>query len=400
MFNKKKNKKKGFTLVELLVVILIIGVVAGISLPMYFSAVEKTRATESLTLLGTIAKAQQRYKTERDRYSTDIRELDLTLKDYSTDEDAIGNEFDSEYFNYTLLEPSLAKAKATRKNDDYSLYIDYKTNEITCKAASEDNHICLQLALAEEVSSAGQTLQNTANPDFECSYGELMALSPKLLMSANTPRATCRKIVENGFTKVALCQTALAVESQECTFLSKTENGYTVQYCTASGVPTLENCIEDNGRYEFQEDSEGNLISAQYCRGTRCYYTMTYETDENGIVHEVQEGSNYFAEYSVLPDGTAVQRNCLTADCSVEWSISFSQESDGTLIEITDWMGSLYRNEVKAIDDHTTIIGGCSSTDACTSYDDIIKRVVNSNGEMQEISCQNPVGLTCPEWDE
>ena len=48
--------KKGFTLLELLVVVLIIGILAGIAIPQYRYIVEKTRNTEAINNLSTIAR--------------------------------------------------------------------------------------------------------------------------------------------------------------------------------------------------------------------------------------------------------------------------------------------------------------------------------------------------------
>jgi prepilin-type N-terminal cleavage/methylation domain-containing protein len=48
----KKRSLNGFTLLEVLVVIIIVGVLAGVGMPLMFRNVERARATEAITHLG------------------------------------------------------------------------------------------------------------------------------------------------------------------------------------------------------------------------------------------------------------------------------------------------------------------------------------------------------------
>jgi len=50
--------KKGFTLVELIIVVIIVGILASIGLTQYNKVVEKGRATECRMLLGTLRGAE------------------------------------------------------------------------------------------------------------------------------------------------------------------------------------------------------------------------------------------------------------------------------------------------------------------------------------------------------
>lgn len=53
--------KKGFTLIEMLVVVLIIGVLAAVALPSYETAIEKTRVSEALVTAKAIVDAEARF---------------------------------------------------------------------------------------------------------------------------------------------------------------------------------------------------------------------------------------------------------------------------------------------------------------------------------------------------
>lgn len=77
------KKSKGFTLVELIIVIVIVGILSIVAVPIYRGYTKKAIATEAKALLGSIATAEKVYYAEFGQYfnvanDTDyIRELDV-----------------------------------------------------------------------------------------------------------------------------------------------------------------------------------------------------------------------------------------------------------------------------------------------------------------------------------
>lgn len=69
--------KKGYTLLELLCVFLVIGILAVLALPIYFSAVERSRVSEAEVILSSVVKSQQHYKFRKGSgYTTNWKALD------------------------------------------------------------------------------------------------------------------------------------------------------------------------------------------------------------------------------------------------------------------------------------------------------------------------------------
>lgn len=162
-----KKNNFGFTLIEVLAVVLIIGILTAIGLPQYRRSVQRAEAMEALVNLKSIFEAAKRYRSANSQAPLNLKGLDIQFfdADANSSKPSIGNfqyKFYSDYIAACRID---GKGQATYA-DTYCLLMHYNKNIdgtryrdlLECNTKSEKwKYVCESLA---QTCKNGNTAQS------------------------------------------------------------------------------------------------------------------------------------------------------------------------------------------------------------------------------------------------
>ena len=191
---KNNRKKKAFTLTELLVVVIVIGVLSAVVLPKFSKVIETRKTTEAEEIMANVRTEQEKRCALDKNYTTDAATVNLAS-------------LNTKNFNYTLKNTGI-EAKSNNSKYGYTLKMpSYRDGRLCCDSAEQCAKLNKNYPLCSEL---------IAKADY--TSGAECAATPEPVAPDNTPKACDGPATEacgckNGGTRTRTCDTTTGIWS-------------------------------------------------------------------------------------------------------------------------------------------------------------------------------------------
>ena len=281
----------GFTLTEILVVILIIGILAAVAIPLYEKAVATTRFSGLMPVARSIKTGEEAYWMANGGYSSDLTKLDIELPNLTLD--------DNDFYHYGNGQKITVNIDSTHENvrmtDDrvdnvrYVAYFDRSVNfpgETHCEALTSNpnaKQICENLGATEFGSKGSYTTYLITG----AGMGTLTD-APARLVSSN------EQCVNSYYSYSGeTCKRKVYDDGSYVEIVDGGTNGYWSKSCTFNSSGKKIRCSEHDERYSFPSVTEydpetGNPIrTVEYRSDGSIYEVDTYDPETgNQLTHQ------------------------------------------------------------------------------------------------------------------
>ena len=181
---KNNRKKKAFTLTELLVVVIVIGVLSAVVLPKFSKVIETRKTTEAEEMMAAVRTEQERRCSLDKNYTTDAAAVNLAS-------------LNTKNFNYTLKNTGIEAASTGKYG--YTLKMpSYRDGRLCCDSAEQCAKLNKNYPLCSELTAKADYTSGA-----ECAAGEEPDNTPKTCEGPSTQACGC----QNGGTQTRTCDT-------------------------------------------------------------------------------------------------------------------------------------------------------------------------------------------------
>ena len=101
---KRDNRKRGFTLIELMIVVAVVGILAAIAYPSYTDSVRKARRTDAKSALTEAAQKLEIFYARNSSYSADLTDIGYNNPNWNAVPPNVPN--NQRYYQIRVMSPN------------------------------------------------------------------------------------------------------------------------------------------------------------------------------------------------------------------------------------------------------------------------------------------------------